>query len=575
MSVVPKRKPLPSGPEQDGGAITQSSAADSSPMNAGPDTDVGLNQIDPIRQRAGSRLLDMTQDSLIVKEATLRQMAYLLLDLTSNLTGDSPERLQDNTNARAQTAQILSSSAPPIMESEFKPQIFTTQEVLERETHKVDGISQVLLQRKPWSHERVLTVDILEVAANQAGDEAQEEDYTAPKVGAESIQLRTSKHNPLLNNQVMTRCASARQPQDMYRLQENSLYTLEGDHPWTDLYTHLGKGQFTREGQEYWFSTRHGWPAAPSAEWLERNIAELWCAMTANAPDPEMRYAIISDLARDYGFPVAYKQVIARIFSRNVSFRTLELPRNRKRGRTSKMRSRWQALYRNLFSTVDSTRARLPSTAYLRIVGQGLFKNSLPLEGAYAVDTSVHVLIASLRLLANRSIRNREARILMVENHAPAMLSPKSSLSESSTSVLDLLVTCYRHRILQQPPAEHEEILRSHVDQLLSSLQLINVFTSGPDLGFLQSLTIDEILSSSVESICSRANQRRRDPTYPRGNSDYFAKKELNVKTLQNVGALNVLWTRHIDDHLALDTQFAELRIFWPAWAMANLPCMR
>ena len=281
---------------------------------------------------------------------------------------------------------------------------------------------------------------------------------------------------------------------------------------------------------------------------------------------------IMSDLARDNNFSLAYKQIISRKFLRAFWSKNAEVSGRRKRGHTSRTISRWQARYRNVFNTNDTARARLPSTSYLRIVGQGLFRDSLPTEGEYEADTSVRILIACLRLIAEQSTSNQKDLETSVDTQTPTQAPAVAALFDGSITVWDLLVACYQSRIMEQPPPESEEALRAHTAQLLSSLQLVNSFTSRPDNQFLHSITIDELLSSSVGSICSHANLRRREPTYSK-TIEYFGKKELNVKTLQDVGALNILWTRYIDDHLTLDTQFAELRLFWPAWALANLPC--
>lgn len=234
-----------------------------------------------------------------------------------------------------------------------------------------------------------------------------------------------------------------------------------------------------------------------------------------------------------------------------------------------------QALYRNLFNSNDTARARLPSTSYLRIVGQAIFRNSLPPEVAYDADISIAVLIACLRLIAELSVSNREytnmSESIQITTTRPAV----AGLFNGSITIWDLLAHCYQSKILEQPPhPSSEEALRAHTLLLLSSLQLINTFSSRLDRQMLHSIAIDELLSSSVGSICSRSNIRRREPTYVKA-IEYFGKKELNIQTLQDVGALNIFWTRFIDDHLTLDTQFAELRLFSPAWALANLPCLR
>jgi hypothetical protein len=296
--------------------------------------------------------------------------------------------------------------------------------------------------------------------------------------------------------------------------------------------------------------------------------------MTLQSPDPDPMRMIMSDLAKDNTFSLAYKQVIARKFPRAFSSKNAGLSGRQRRRHPSRNISRWQALYRNVFNTNDTARMRLPSTSYLRIVGQGLFRNSLPRDGSFKADTSIRILIACLRLIAEQSAPKQKDLDTSRDTQAPTTPPAVAAFFDGSITIWDLLVACYQSRIMEQPPPESEESLRGHTAQLLSSLQLVNSFTSQPDNQFLHSITIDELLSSSVGSICSRANLRKREPTYP-GGIEYFGKKELNIKTLQDVGALNILWTRYIDDHLTIDTQFAELRVFWPAWALANLPCTR
>ena len=293
------------------------------------------------------------------------------------------------------------------------------------------------------------------------------------------------------------------------------------------------------------------------------------------SPDPDPTRSILSDLARDSTVFKAYKYVITRKFLQRLSPKSLAHPGKRKRGHTSKTISRWQALYRNLFNTNDTARARLPSTSYLRIVGQALFRNSLPLEVTYDADTSVRVLIACLRVIAEKSGSKLEDIDTSDSTETTTTRPAVAALFDGSVTIWDLLAFCYRSKLLKQPPHPASgEALREHTVLLLSSLQLINTFSSELDKQLLQSIAIDELLSSSVGSICSRSNIRRREPTYA-GTIEYFGKKELNIQTLQDVGALNILWTRYIDDHLTLDTQSSELRLFWPAWALATLPCLR
>jgi hypothetical protein len=247
------------------------------------------------------------------------------------------------------------------------------------------------------------------------------------------------------------------------------------------------------------------------------------------SPDPDPTSSILSDFARDSAVFKAYKYVIARKVLQRLSPKTPAHPGKRKRGHTSKTMSRWQALYRNLFNTNDTARARLPSTSYLRIVGQAIFRKSLPPEVAYNADTSIAVLIACLRLIAERSISNREDTKMSESIQITTTRAAVAALFNGSITIWDLLAYCYQSKILEQPPhPSSEEALRAHTLLLLSSLQLINTFSSGLDKQMLHSIAIDELLSSSVGSICSRSNIRRREPTYV-GTIEYFGKKELNI----------------------------------------------
>lgn len=358
-------------------------------------------------------------------------------------------------------------------------------------------------------------------------------------------------------------------------LEEDSLYLLENNHAWVDLHTSLGPGKLTDQGREYWLTVREGsgWPTTIAPSMRAQYLIDAWSVMTARSPDPDPRYGVTSALAY-YDALVDLKQILGRKFVRRPTFRYRTLAQNGKKSLVSKINSKVQVVSRALFNTADPVRARLPSTSFLRIIGQKLFMETLSWGQDRHAETLWRFLVVSLKAIPAASVTGKRVDSTPSSGRTATSSESLNVESQDFIAVWHLLAACYRAQVVRQPPPEADDtLLWEQVDSLFSALHLVNIFTPHLDMTYLHSIGLEQLLSSNIQSVCSKATLRKQEHVYPHGNSEYLGKIEVNVKTLQDIGALNILWTRYVDEHLTLDTQYSEIRIFWPAWALANLPC--
>jgi hypothetical protein len=217
------------------------------------------------------------------------------------------------------------------------------------------------------------------------------------------------------------------------------------------------------------------------------------------------------------------------------------------------------------------------------MVGQMLFTNCVAGDAYAHAELSLQIIIVTLKnmyskLPVERASSNMDRLISDTVTASPLPPELHNDASDGKVVTLwDLLVACYNTGLRRQPALDTEETLCKHVELVVMALHLINVFTRNIDMGYIQSMALADLLSTDIRALCPRDTLRRREPIYPAKavKNEFFGKKELSVTRLRDIGALNILWTRGIDEYFILDTQHIELRIFWPIWSLANLPCLR
>ncbi|KAL8711504.1 MAG: hypothetical protein Q9220_004162 [cf. Caloplaca sp. 1 TL-2023] len=136
----------------------------------------------------------------------------------------------------------------------------------------------------------------------------------------------------------------------------------------------------------------------------------------------------------------------------------------------------------------------------------------------------------------------------------------------------DVLISCYRRRILQQPNFDGSShvtgstsVLRGHIRAVFHSLYLINVLYKH-DVSLLK-VTIP--LDEAWYMLLSVAETRLRHPPQvcdvDMGPNPFLTVSDLNLRDLQVIGRLQVRWTAYWDEHLELERNesLTFIKIYW------------
>jgi hypothetical protein len=196
------------------------------------------------------------------------------------------------------------------------------------------------------------------------------------------------------------------------------------------------------------------------------------------------------------------------------------------------------------------------------MVRQTLFTDCVAGDANVHAELSLQILTVALKYMYSKLPveKSRSSMDRVISDTVSASPLPPELYNDASNgrvvTLWDLQVACYNTGLLRQPALGTEETLRKHAEQVVMALHFINVFTRSIDMLDIHSMALADILSADIRALSPRGTLRRREPVYPAevGKNKYFGKKELSVTKLQDIGALNILRTRSIDEHLILDT---------------------
>lgn len=128
----------------------------------------------------------------------------------------------------------------------------------------------------------------------------------------------------------------------------------------------------------------------------------------------------------------------------------------------------------------------------------------------------------------------------------------KDVKSAQSPCIGDVLLDCYRRRILHQPLGG--VILREHYLYVRNALYLINTLFkhSPPRLNRLESL--ETTWNTSI--VIAEADMRELPSSteLEKGKDSFFRIDDFNIGDLQSLGHLQLQWTPYWDEHLLLET---------------------
>ncbi|KAL8802672.1 MAG: hypothetical protein Q9200_006505 [Gallowayella weberi] len=144
--------------------------------------------------------------------------------------------------------------------------------------------------------------------------------------------------------------------------------------------------------------------------------------------------------------------------------------------------------------------------------------------------------------------------------------------SSGSATVSDVLVSCYRRRILDHPYFDETidiprrlPVLRGHVKGVRMAIYLLNVLYKHetPMVDWNEDLKSAWAMPLAELELRMRPKQQVVDNDLGRGS--FFTVNDFNLRDLQRIGRLEVQWTAYWDEHLEIQTNgpSAILKLYW------------
>ena len=150
----------------------------------------------------------------------------------------------------------------------------------------------------------------------------------------------------------------------------------------------------------------------------------------------------------------------------------------------------------------------------------------------------------------------------------------------AETRVGQVLECCHQKMVL--PPTFSRSSALEQTEIILNTLQLVNLYgyrNLAIPFGYYSE---SEVMGLSIQQAFELFS-RKEAPSQsflPRADGISFRSRELNVKTLREIGRLQIEWTEYLDRHLELNVPDMTLRVFWfgstyfqdtPGWLYAIL----
>lgn len=141
-----------------------------------------------------------------------------------------------------------------------------------------------------------------------------------------------------------------------------------------------------------------------------------------------------------------------------------------------------------------------------------------------------------------------------------------------SAKIGDVLESCYRRQVLQQPSFDEASqasyamsVLRYHIRAVRMSVYLVNILYKHEFPNLNKSEDLDSAWSLPISEAEIQMRPEQRNIEIDVGKQPFLDVGDLNVKDLQTIGRLRILWTPYWDEHLELETKWSVnvLKLYW------------
>ncbi|KAL8787364.1 MAG: hypothetical protein Q9213_002247 [Squamulea squamosa] len=144
--------------------------------------------------------------------------------------------------------------------------------------------------------------------------------------------------------------------------------------------------------------------------------------------------------------------------------------------------------------------------------------------------------------------------------------------TSSSSSLGDVLISCYRRGVLQQPTFKggpnciHASFrLRIQFRQVRVAIYLMHILYKHKVPMLAESEDLSEAWSATIAVAELAMRHKRKQLVMDMGSEPFLTVSDLNLKDLQELGRLRIEWTSYWDEHLELETKRSinVLKLYW------------
>ncbi|KAL8966501.1 MAG: hypothetical protein Q9183_003346 [Haloplaca sp. 2 TL-2023] len=139
-----------------------------------------------------------------------------------------------------------------------------------------------------------------------------------------------------------------------------------------------------------------------------------------------------------------------------------------------------------------------------------------------------------------------------------------------NAAIGDVLLSCYRRHVLRQPAlivnlADAKRVAQRHIRAVRIAIYLVSIVyrLNFPELN--ENEDLDAAWGMAISSAEVRLRRKVREIDTDAGKSPFIAVGDFNLRDLRNIGQLRIQWTSYWDEHLELQTTWAEniLKLYW------------
>lgn len=140
-------------------------------------------------------------------------------------------------------------------------------------------------------------------------------------------------------------------------------------------------------------------------------------------------------------------------------------------------------------------------------------------------------------------------------------------------TVGDVLESCYRRHILLQPHNPHtsfetrysNSILQDHIRAVRISIYLVSIVYKHEFPTANQMEDFESVWSTAISDTEIKMRPERPHVEVKSGKDPFVAVGDINLKDLQSIGQLRILWTPYWDEHFELQTLWTTnvLKLYW------------